>query len=151
MSRGVHIAMSACAQSLGRVGVGAVRPSRAGLPFVQRKCACGKRASGSGASCDDCAQKKPGLHTKLALGAPDDAFEREADLAADRVMRGANAPAMASSPIVLRRLLGQPGTASAESVPASVQGTLAGSGQALDSAPRVLMERQFGRSFADVR
>ncbi len=57
----------------------------------------------------------------------------------------------ASSPIVLRRLARQEDAATGESVPASVQGTLAGSGQPLDAAPRVLMERQFGRSFADVR
>jgi hypothetical protein len=42
-------------------------------------------------------------------------------------------------------------TRQTESAPESVQRTLAEPGRGLEAAPRALMERRFGRSFADVR
>src|SRR5262249_55373041 len=60
--------------------------------MIQRKCA----------ACED-EEKKP-IQTKLAIGEPNDAFEQEADRAADEVMRDEDASRARSSPIRLQRL-----------------------------------------------
>jgi hypothetical protein len=116
-------------------------------PILQRKCACGGTASGLSGSCEECGKKKLGLQ-RFALGKPGDGYEREADHAADRAMRGAKGLAQGLSR-VSREQLADP--QASEGVPESVQRTLAAPGRGLDSAPRALMERRFGRSFADVR
>jgi hypothetical protein len=122
----------------------------AAAPLLQRKCACGGGASELSGQCEDSAKKKLGLQT-FALGRPGDAYEREADQAADRAMRGASGLARGLSRVSGPRVAGAEASAEAGAVPASVARTLAGAGQGLAPAPRALMERRFGRSFADVR
>jgi len=54
-----------------------------GAPAIQRKCNCG-------GSCESCAGKEDEtgkIQTKLAIGAPDDVYEQEAERVADQVMR----------------------------------------------------------------
>jgi hypothetical protein len=104
-----------------------------------------------GGSCDECKKKRLGLQTKLTLGEASDSFEHDADRAADQVMRGGNGPEMHSSAVQLRRSPHSADAVTAGSVPESVGRTLAGAGQALEPASRALMERKFGRTFADVR
>jgi Domain of unknown function (DUF4157) len=119
-------------------------------PALQRKCACGGGASALSGSCEDCASKKLGLQT-LALGRPGDSYEREADHAAHQAMQGATGLAKGLSRVSPAHLAGAQATRQTESAPESVQRTLAEPGRGLEAAPRALMERRFGRSFADVR
>jgi hypothetical protein len=133
----------------------AVSPLPAAM--LQRKCA-GARPSAGSCHCDACAKDRTGTgqaaHDRLqtlALGKPGDAYEREADHVADQAMRGANGLAKGLSRVSPKRLAGAQATRQAESVPESVQRTLAQPGHGLESTPRALMERRFGRSFADVR
>jgi hypothetical protein len=65
----------------------AVSPAPAFL--LQRKCACGG-AGGLSGTCSQCAKKKllgEPLQTKLRVNEPGDAYEREADQVAARVMQ----------------------------------------------------------------
>lgn len=57
-------------------------------PLLQRKCACGGTPGPSG-ECAACEKKRrAGIQTKLAINAPGDKYEREADRMADAVMSG---------------------------------------------------------------
>ena len=81
-------------------------PARAaaGARPLQRKCACGAPAAGLG-RCPACERKETyGLQPKLAVSTPGDPWEREADLAADKVLAGASQPRLSrlSSPPLLR-------------------------------------------------
>ncbi|MFT3718298.1 DUF4157 domain-containing protein [Pseudorhodoferax sp.] len=70
----------------------ATASARTAGPLLQRKCACGAGAGATG-RCPDCARRAMlGLQPKLAVGAPGDRFEREADAAAERVLAGAAPP-----------------------------------------------------------
>lgn len=116
------------------------------LGGLQRKCACGKAASSAGEQCEECKRKKAGgLQTKLAVGAPDDAYEREADQVAE-AMGGSGS---AQWPARVQRLPTRP--ALSPEVPATVERTLARSGRPLDPGARSLLEARLGVSFADVR
>lgn len=97
------------------------------------------------------------LQAKLVVGPADDPLEREADAAADRVMRMPDSAAPlveGSEAAALRR---QPaGGADAVSsgggpAPASVDNVLHTPGAALDPATRALVEPRFGQRFGDVR
>lgn len=65
--------------------------------LIQRACACGGSAGPTG-ECEECREKKlagpgaDGLLPKLRINQPGDRFEREADRAADAVMRMPEAP-----------------------------------------------------------
>jgi hypothetical protein len=112
------------------------------------------------------------IHTKLAVGSPDDPLEREADEAADRVIR-APAPQLqrkcdcggpstaggecetcrnkrlqSETPLVRRRATTGAGGSEAPSI---VHETLGSAGRPIDSATRVDMESQFGADFGAVR
>lgn len=81
----------------------AARPA-ASTALLQRKCACGARAGSSG-HCPACERKKTlGLQPKLAISTPGDRWEREADLAADKVLAGRGFPSLSrlSSPPLQR-------------------------------------------------
>jgi hypothetical protein len=116
----------------------------------------------------------PVLQAKLALGAPDDAYEREADRVADQVMRmpasGAPAPCACGGtcprcgtvqrkcaacdrddeqPLV-RRKAGGAATADAPA-PSSVDQALRSPGHALDPGTRGFFETRFGHDFSGVR
>lgn len=121
----------------------------AGAIFVQRKCACGPAAGSASGTCDEC--RKRHAQAKLAIGAPDDAYEREADRISDDVMSGRSSAGVRPSPIQVQRVPQRQDAGAVDGAPASVGRTLAGPGQRLDVASRALMERRFGRAFGDVR
>jgi hypothetical protein len=53
---------------------------------VIQRCSCGQSAQ-SGGECDECQRKREGSHrSSLTIGQPDDAFEREADRVAARIV-----------------------------------------------------------------
>jgi Domain of unknown function (DUF4157) len=117
--------------------------------ILQRKCGCGARTIGGG-ECEECRKKKT-LQPKLQVGASDDAYEREADRVADQVVSSSSATSAPSdAPLQVSRLAPRGESASA-SAPASVDRTLASSGQALDAGVRSHMEQRFGHDFSGVR
>ncbi|MEO8410920.1 MAG: DUF4157 domain-containing protein, partial [Propionivibrio sp.] len=122
---------------------------------LQRKCACGGVGGPSG-ECDECAKRKMlGMQTRLAISAPGDRYEQEADRVADQVMRmpgqASFAPGMASVPQLplLTRVAGNP--ASLAEAPATVHRVLASPGEPLHAATRAFFEPRFGHDFARVR
>lgn len=120
------------------------------VPRLQRKCACGAAAGLSG-SCPDCARKKElGLQTQLAVGAADDAFEREADRVAGQVMEGPAPGVDGQAPPRIQRLASAPGAGGMDAPP-SVHQTLAAPGSALEPGLRRDMEARFGHDFSQVR
>ena len=98
------------------------------------------------------------VQAKLAVGAADDACEREADQIAGRVMR---MPAPGASPPVApdgrfsnpSRITTASGAARDGGIeaPPIVHDVLNSPGQPLDASTRAFMEPRFGRSFAGVR
>lgn len=134
-------------------------------PWLQRKCACGGPAGLIGA-CGDCADRKMlGLQTKLAVGAADDAYEREADSVAARVVDGPaprvrdgaeNSPGASgfslqpAAPVPLRRLATVP-RLGAGVAPPTVEAVLASPGRPLEPGLRGDMEQRFGVDFSQVR
>lgn len=125
-------------------------------PVIQRKSAC---ACGGG--CPGCREELEDLHvqTKLAIGAPGDPFEQEADRVADQVMR---MPDTAREPIRVSRLMppahegrltsnSHPGVAKmTHSAEAAVRNLRRG-GQPLSEATRSYFEPRFGHDFSRVR
>ena len=91
--------------------------------------------------------------TPLRLSHPGDAAEREADRAADRVMRGEQAQVAAAPPVVARKCAACEGAEREPSapVPPAVAAAVEAPGQPLDPAVRADFEPRFGTSFADVR
>ena len=126
-----------------------------GASWLQRKCACGS-AAGLDGQCSDCGRKKSlGLQAQLAVGAPGNRYEREADQAAARVLRGAAlpvAPGLSRLPAPplqrARQPVAGPGNPAA---PEAVQATLAGAGAPLAPTTRQFMETRFGHDFGRVR
>jgi hypothetical protein len=128
---------------------------------VLRRCACG-------GSCPRC--RGSAVHPKLAINTPGDAFEREADAAAEAVMSGAAAGSASPAPPGLRRCAcggscpsckqekkeeelhredaggGAPGFA-----PPAVHDVLASPGRPLPGSTRGFMESRFGADFSGVR
>jgi hypothetical protein len=111
-----------------------------------------------------------GLQAKLAISAPSDPYEQEADRVADRVMRMAEPqPNNSTTSSVTRELQRkcspcedeeekkvqrkertQPAESPANA-PATVHEALSSPGQALDPITLSSMENRFGRDFSDVR
>jgi len=149
-------------KSTGRAPVEAM-PWRVTEAMPLFRCACG-------GACPRC--RGSTLHPKLAINTPGDAFEREADRAADAVMAGSRVEVARSASTTIRRCAcggrcstcrqkqkeeeevrrepastrGQPGFA-----PAIVHEVLAAPGRALPSATREFMEGHFGADFGGVR
>jgi hypothetical protein len=121
-----------------------------GHRFLQRKCACGGSASLSG-QCADCdKQKLLGIQTTLAVGDPDDAYEREADRVAQQVVSGRPGHVGGIAPLAIRSYAPPPNQATG-TAPASVDAVLASPGRPLDPALRQDMEGRFGHDFSRVR
>jgi hypothetical protein len=97
------------------------------------------------------------VQAKLAVGAADDPLEREADAAADRVMRMpaddiSPAPALAEEEE--EGMLQREPIAAAKAggpAPAAVHDVLRSPGAPLDAATRAVVEPRFGRGFGAVR
>lgn len=103
----------------------------------------------------------PRPQSKLTVGAPDDAFEHEADQVADQVMRMPE-PNVASAPPQVQRMCAdrddemhakeEPGrTPEVPGAFAQRFAALHGGGQPLPAAERAFFEPRFGRDFANVR
>lgn len=95
------------------------------------------------------------VQAKLEVGATDDPLEREADVAADQVMR---APADEAAAVqdqdedgALRRQPAAGASSAGGPAPASVHNALRAPGAPLDPATRSLVEPRMSRDFADVR
>jgi Domain of unknown function (DUF4157) len=146
------------AASAGMTLVGADRAPTDSLPagILQRKCACGGAAGMTG-ECDACKSKKllgKPFQRKLVINEPGDAYEREADRAAEQVMR-MSAPVVnprcdpSAPPRVQRRAAnGERGVMEA---PPIVHDVLSSPGQPLDAATRAFFEPRFGHDFSRVR
>ena len=101
------------------------------------------------------------LQAKLAVRAPGDLYEQEADRIADQVMRtpapqlqracacGATCPTCQTKPLQTQRI-GSSGAAETPAPPI-VHDALRSSGQPLDPATRAFMEPRFGHDFGQVR
>ncbi len=106
------------------------------------------------------------VQPKLLVGTPGDAYEREADAVAARVMRAPDDRAQracacagacggcggdhAAEPRI-QTMRADPGEATAAAAPPAVDHVLRQSGEPLDAVARSYMERRFGHSFAGVR
>jgi outer membrane protein OmpA-like peptidoglycan-associated protein len=104
----------------------------------------------AGGACTECAKNKNGLQRKLAIGASNDPLEQEADRVADQVMAATSHSAMSGSPPRIQRFSEQ-SNGQMDTVPASVDRVLAGSGKPLEPALRQDMEQRFGHDFSRVR
>jgi hypothetical protein len=121
---------------------------------LQRTCACGKSAPAS-RECEACRAKRvEGLQTKLRIGVPGDAFEQEADRAAEQIMRtpsssdgGANL--RSAPPRVQRRTAGDLGHRFG--APTIVDDVVHSGGQPLPHSTRAFFEPRFGHDFSRVR
>jgi len=140
--------------------------------MLQRACACGGVAGASG-TCAGCESEarlgRAPLQPKLAVGAPDDPYEREADAVAERVMRmpdGAAEP-FSVRPLVQRDPMGPEDERKEEEPPAqrkaaagahaaapagfaAALGAQSG-GAALPPAARSFFEPRFQRDLGNVR
>lgn len=143
--------------------------ARAGVPKIQRKCACG-------GTCTRCAGKEEEIEkiqAKLTIGLANDVYEQEADRVADTVMRmsdpvvndGASidtARALQSiqrqiqSPVKVEEELVRTKAASGHipdttpNVEAQIN-TVRGEGQPLSNSVRAFMESRFSDDFSGVR
>lgn len=116
---------------------------------LQRRCACGTSA-GLGGHCADCArQQSLGMQTRLVVGPADDRYEREAEQVAQQVLTGPAAVQGRAAPRIQRRSMAP--QADDNAVPASVQATLANSGEPLAPTLRSDMEQRLGHDFSQVR
>lgn len=118
---------------------------------LQRKCACGQSASRLSGECADCGKKKLlGVQTQLTVGAPDDAFEREADEVAQQVVAGPPRHPLQVPPLHVQ-ISSARSTGQRASPPASLADELATAGRPLDLRLRQDMEQRFGHDFSRVR
>jgi hypothetical protein len=164
MEHALHTADKSSSRSRGRASANGPaitrRPEPAGagvFPSRPHSCACG-------GSCPRCQAK-----STLTIGAPDDAYEREADSVADRVMRmpaddATVSPAVSSVQrkcdacekddeeklLQPKRECSGPATSGA-AAPAGVHDVLRSSGRPLAPDTRSFFETRFGRDFSRVR
>ena len=136
-------------------------------PRVQRKCAkaaapvseppCAlcqaeaAHAAGTPSSVPPLPLSTPPAAKGFEVGAPDDAFEREADRVAHQVVSSkpaAPAKPNAAAPKLQRLPASTPNVTHA---PANVQQALASGGRPLDKSTRSFFEPRFGRDFSSVR
>jgi hypothetical protein len=113
---------------------------------LRRACACGTPTS-MGGECENCKKKK--VQAKFAIGRADDAFEREADAVADRVMRGGVHGVPTPAPLSVQRHADR--ASDGADAPASVDAVLARGGAPLAAGVRADMEARFGHDFSQVR
>jgi hypothetical protein len=90
------------------------------------------------------------IQTKLAINAPGDKYEQEADLIVDQVLAKPAHQVGSGAPLRIQRFPGQPAV-QAGAAPASVDQALASSGRPLEPGLRQDMEERFGHDFSRVR
>ncbi len=123
------------------------RPAQNG--FIQRKCTCGNKTIGGG-ECTECAKKKNRLQRKLAIGASNDPFEREADRVADQVIAMPASSTINLTAKIIQRTTNHPSDGIA-TAPASVDQVMASTGSPMPQDCRQDMEQRFGHDFSQVR
>lgn len=144
-----------------KVGPAGVEPNAAGAAVeVHDRAASAAGPGGVLHRAGPAARLGAPVQAKLVVGPSDDPLEREADGAADRVMRTVDDAAPGSpAPLedeenALRRqpdAAGGAPSAAGGPAPAAVHQVLRSPGQALDPATRALVEPRLGRDFGDVR
>ncbi len=92
-----------------------------------------------------------GLQAKLTLGDSNDPLEREADRAAEQVLRVPAIPGVGAAILRIQCFMGPASAPTGAAVPASVERVLAGSGRQLEPPLRQDMEQRFGHDFSRVR
>jgi Domain of unknown function (DUF4157) len=124
--------------------------------FVQRKCACGG-SSGLTGFCSECEKNKllgKPMQTKLRINESGDEYEKEADRAAEQVMRmpepGKQTESTTPTPF-LQRTVSSASSAGIGIAPPIVHEVLSSPGQPLDAASRTFFEPRFGHDFSQVR
>jgi hypothetical protein len=137
-----------------------LRPAPRAMLQRAASCACGGSCPRCKAGHSD--DTVPVIQRMPAVSAPDDAFEREADEVANRVMRTA-APAPGGAPRGSagasdirqarhdRLPASEPAGANLAAVPPIVHEVLRSSGEPLDTETRAFMEPRFGRDLSQVR
>ncbi len=89
---------------------------------------------------------------KLAMGAPDDIYEHEADRVAEQIMTTPQSPlSQSSAPKQLRKKSVESGNPVGPAAPPIVEEALHSTGQPLESATRGVMESHLGHDFSGVR
>jgi len=141
---------------------------KASPPTPQHKCACGTQTTWG--KCEDCRKKQMNgtpLQAKLTIGQPGDAYELEADRAAEQVMR-MPAPELNKAsnectprPSMRQAAGGGNGFGEAPFIRNKTTGLTAGTlmahevvnsdGQLLDASTRAFFELRFGHDFRRVR
>jgi hypothetical protein len=117
--------------------------------WSQRPCACRGAASSLSGQCSSCISEKF-FQAKFNHTASDDPFEREADRVAEHALAG-SVHSLAGEPTLrIQRYTGHR-AGQPDSIPASVDGVLAGAGKPLSASLRNDMERRFGHDFSNVR
>jgi len=117
---------------------------------IQSRCQCGDRSKLSG-ECNSCrTQKLTGFQRKLSIGAANDVYEQEADRVADQVMANSARSDIGKAPPYIQRYK-VPSGGQENSVPDTVEQTLARAGQPMEPALRQDMEQRFKRDFSRVR
>lgn len=118
---------------------------------LQRKCACGGTPASSG-ECEKCKTRSEAatrhpirMRKQLAITSPGDAFEMEADRAAQSLGTGKPAP-----PVSRFDRHPAPNEYKSKEVPGLVHEVLQSSGQPLDRTTREFMSKQFGHDFGHV-
>lgn len=115
---------------------------------LQRKCACGNHTV-AGGECAECA-KNTVSQGKLVIGANNDPLEQEADRVADQMMSTSTQSAFGNTLPRIQRFAGQ-ASDDMDTVPASVEHVLAGSGRPLEPALQQDMEQRFDHDFSQVQ
>jgi hypothetical protein len=118
---------------------------------LQRRCSCGAAKSAAEGECEGCkARKIRGLQTRLAVGASDDVFEREADAVGANVMGLSDGEVTQHAPLSIQPV-GAAERDSGDEAPPVVDAVLRSPGRALDGDSRAFFEPRFGRDFTQVR
>jgi outer membrane protein OmpA-like peptidoglycan-associated protein len=119
--------------------------SGAPVRLLQRACACGGHAGVDG-ECAECRQKR--LQRKLAIGADNDRYEREAEAVARALTNGSWLPIRAVEPATLQRA---PESHAMGAAPPVVEQALRRPGRALEAKTREWAEGRLGYDFGQVR
>jgi Domain of unknown function (DUF4157) len=109
-------------------------------PVIQRKCA-------------ECAAEddKAEVQTKLAIGTPDDSYEREADRVADRIMSGGSAVPETTGISRIQRLPAPGSRSDSSAVSQSRIDARRGSGRPLPASAQRFFEPRLGSGLGNVR
>lgn len=121
--------------------------------LVQR-CSCGSSGQAASGMCEECQDKAAlGLQPKLVVGAVDDAYEHEADRAAETVTadRGASVARRVAPVATVSRRTGPSAAGAGQPAPRRVARTIARTGEPLGRSARAYFEPRFGHDFGSVR